>query len=257
MKIAVAAVQCRLGELSSAERIISSAVSQGVELFLLPEYFSLRGTNLLEESKVGVEFLRRLSREYSCIVAGNALKEKNGRIYNSLFIFDSGDCLGVQEKLHPTRVERNLGVSCGEKLKVFEIRGVKIAALICADILYPEICRVAGIKGVDLVLNPVVSLKKSEFPAQNMRSCLYFTRSFDNAYAIVKAGGPGKTFFGAETAGRSLISAFDGIIASYSDEDAEELVWAEVDVSLIRKYRSVNYSLHDRNVTAYLELFES
>ena len=255
MKIAVAAVQCRLGDIKSAERIVSNAAGQNIELFLLPEYFSLRGVNLLEESKVGIEFLRRLSREYSCIVAGNALEEKNGRTYNSLFIFDSGECLGVQEKLHPTRVERNLGIGCGEKLKVFEVKGVKIAALICADILYPEICRVAGIKGADIVLNPVVSLKKSEFPAQNVRSCLYFTRSFDNAYTIVKAGGVGKTFLGSEAAGRSLISTFDGIIASYSDEDSEELVWAEVDISLIRKYRNANYSLHDRNITAYSELF--
>jgi len=254
MKIGLAAVQCRIADFESVERLIS--IAEGVQVFLLPEYFSLTGVNLIEESRKGFEVIRRLSREYGCIIAGNGLEKRDGRAYNSLYIFDSGELIGVQEKLHPTKVERNMGVCCGNRLKIFEIRGVKFASLVCADILYPEICRVAGLKGVDVVLNPVVSLKKSEFPAQHLRSCLYFTRSFDNAYAVVKAGGIGRTFTGTETAGRSLISTFKGIAASYASEDTEELVWAEIDVSLIREYRRANYSLHDRNIDAYSELLK-
>jgi beta-lactamase class D len=53
-----------------------------------------------------------------------------------------------------------------------------------------------------------------------------------------------------------LISTFEGIAASYSDENAEELVSAEIGISAIRKYRQINYSLHDRNVKAYLELLD-
>ncbi|AEA47034.1 carbon-nitrogen hydrolase family protein [Archaeoglobus veneficus] len=248
----VAAVQCRVGELESAERLIAS--TDGIDLFLLPEYFSLTGKDLIKESRETVEAIRCWSSEYSCIVAGNALEKRDGRIYNTLFIFDHGEFVGKQEKIHPTKVERNMGISRGEELRVFNVRGVRIAALICADILYPEICRVAGLKGVDIVLNPVVSFRKSELPAQQLRSCLYFTRSFDNAYAVIKAGGVGRTFTGVETIGRSLISTFEGIVASYTDEEAEEIVWAEIDVSLIRMYRRVNYSLQDRNVAAYAEL---
>ncbi len=252
MKIGIAAIQCRIADFGSTERLVSTA--EGIQVLLLPEYFSLVGLNLIEESRKGFEFIERLSREYDCIIAGNGLEKRDGRAYNSLYVFDSGELIGVQEKLHPTKVERNMGVCSGSRLKVFDVRGVKFASLVCADILYPEICRVAGLKGADIVFNPVVSFKKSEFPAQNLRSCIYFTRSFDNAYAVVKAGGIGRTFTGTETAGRSLISTFKGIAASYTSEDTEELVWAEVDVSLIREYRRANYSLHDRNIDAYSEL---
>ncbi len=260
MRIKVAAVQCRVGvnsSLRSAEKLIAEGVEKGIELFVLPEYFSYReGDSLSEISRVTTRKLSEWSKEYSCIVVGNAIVRYGEKLFNAGHIFARGDLIGIQEKIHPTRIERSLGIGCGDEVRVFDVNGLKISVLICADILYPEVCRIAALKRADVVLNPVVSFKHSELPAQRMRSCLYFTRSFDNAYAVVKAGGPGFTFLGSETTGRSLISTFEGIAASYSDENAEGLISAELDISAIRRYRQINYSLHDRNVKAYSELLD-
>ena len=263
MKVKVAAIQCACGtenSFESAENLISKASQEGCDIALLPEYFSYRvGDTSLETSFKTIDWLERVSREYSMVVAGNALMESaSGKGYlNSLHIFDRGELIGVQEKLHPTKSERELGIGCGKELKIFEVRGVKIAGLICADILYPEICRVAALKGAEIVLNPVVSFKHSELPSANLRYCLYFTRSFDNAYGIVKAGGVGYTFLGEETVGRSVIVSHEGILAKYEDETKEELVMAAVDIDSIRAYKNVNYSLTDRNVRAYEELLKN
>ncbi len=257
MKLTVSAVQSRVGgkdALESAERVISSSESN---LYLLPEYFSYPvGDRSLETSKKTVKWLEEMSREYSAIIAGNTIRENEDGYYNTLYVFDSGDLMGKQDKIHPTASERALGIKCGRELELFEIRGVKISALICADILYPELCRIPGLKEADVVLNPVVSFKKSELPAQEYRYCLYFTRSFDNSYAIVKAGGFGKTFLGEDCVGRSLISMPDGIAARYSNEEREELVMAEVDLKKLQNYRKVNYSLRDRNPSALKDLLD-
>jgi predicted amidohydrolase len=263
MKVKVAAIQCACGtekSFKSAEKLISKANDQECEIVLLPEYFSYKvGDTSLETSFRTIDWLEKVSREYSMVVAGNALMESaSGRGYiNSLHIFDRGELVGVQEKLHPTKSERELGIECGKELKVFDVRGVKIAGLICADILYPEICRVAALKGAEIVLNPVVSFKRSELPSSNLRYCLYFTRSFDNAYGIIKAGGVGYTFLGEETVGRSVIVSHEGILAKYSSETDEELVMATMDIESIRAYKNVNYSLTDRNVRAYEELLKN
>ena len=251
MKLRVSAVQCRVGTekaLDSAFRLISQGDS---DVYLLPEYFSYpAGDMSLETSKRTLEWMESVSREFSAVIAGNAIVKREEGMYNTLHVYHDGELIATQDKLHPTRSERELGIRCGRKLEVFEILGIRFAGLICADILYPELCRVAGLKGAEIVLNPVVSFRESELPAQEYRYCLYFTRSFDNAYAIVKAGGAGVTFLGDECVGRSLISTPDGIAARFGDENSEELVSAEIDVSRIRDYRKVNYSMQDRNLKA-------
>ncbi|MEM2190273.1 MAG: carbon-nitrogen hydrolase family protein [Archaeoglobaceae archaeon] len=250
----VSAIQCRIGDLSSAERLSREAIEMGAELLLYPEYFSYPVLSI-EIGEKTLEFLRRISKEYSVVTSGNIVF-KEDKITNRAFIFDSGEVVGYQDKVHPTRNERALGIASGERLNVFNVRRAKICVLVCADILYPELCRIAGLKGAEIALNPVVSFKYSELPGENLRYCLYFARSFDNCYAIVKAGGFGRTFAGSDAVGRSLIASFDGVLAKSKGEESEEAVIADVDLSRIRNYRLINYSLIERNVEAYRDLLE-
>ena len=256
MMVKVAALQCRIGDMKSAYRVAKVAAEHGCEILLFPEYFSYSrlSPEVLDET---LNFLKKVSAEYGVAVSGNAVVGMEGGYYNRSFIYDSGELVGWQDKVHPTRVERQLGVKCGEKLEIFDVRGVKLSVLVCADILYPELCRVAGLKGAEMVLNPVVSFKKPDLPGTEYRYCLYFTRAFDNAYAIVKAGGFGRTFTGKDAVGRSLVATFDGILAKSCGEYSEEAVIANIDLQRIRGYKETNYSLTDRNVRAYLDLLES
>ncbi len=252
----VAAVQCKVGveeSFKSAEKLMEK---EECDLYLLPEFFSYKINDIsLDTSKKTLDWIRSVSKEFSTIVAGNIIR-KEEFYYNSLYIFKDGDLIGIQDKIHPTKSERELGIKCGKEIKIFEIDGVKISALICADILYPELSRIPALKGAEIILNPVVSFKHSELPAEKLRYCLYFTRCFDNAYAIIKAGGVGWTFLGSECVGRSLISTHRGIVAKYIDENSEDLIFAEIDLEDIRNYKKVNYSLHDRNTRVFEELLD-
>ncbi|MDI9645624.1 MAG: carbon-nitrogen hydrolase family protein [Archaeoglobales archaeon] len=250
----VAAIQSRLGDLQSAERLAKNAVNTGAEFLLFPEYFGYSKIDQRQTEEI-LKFLRNFSREYDVVTIGNVVLEDDG-IKNRALVYKSGEVVGHQDKIHPTKAEIAMGIKKGNRLNVIEVSGVRICVLICADILYPELCRVAGIKCVDIAFNPVISFKNSELPGSNYRYCLYFARAFDNAYLVVKAGGVGKTFTGTLAAGRSLIASFDGILAKASSEDAEEVVSVDFDVNSVRKFRLLNYSLFDRNVEAYSDLLE-
>ena len=253
MRIRFSAIQCKLGDLKSAERVVKRAVENGAEAVLLPEYFSYSDlARIAEKTDTTLRFLKSVSSEYGIIACGNAVVKDRG-YFNRAFLYDKGDLIGAQDKLHPTRSEREMGIKCGKEFKIFNV-GFRVAILVCADILYPELCRVAGLRGADVVMNPVVSFKKPELPGTEYRYCLYFARAFDNCYAIVKAGGFGKTFTGSEAVGRSLIATFDGILARSKNEEVEEDVTADVDLNRVEKCRKVNYSLHDRNTDVYKDL---
>jgi predicted amidohydrolase len=251
----VSAIQCRIGDWKSAKKVSIDAIEKRAEVLLYPEYFSYSEFSLEIGDKT-LHFLKETSKEFGVVTCGNIVVKEGGLIYNRALVFDSGDLIAHQDKIHPTRTERSYGVTPGKSLRVFSIRGANFCILICADILYPELCRVAALKKAEIALNPVVSFKNSELPGRDIRHCLYFARSFDNCYAIVKAGGFGRTFTGSEVVGRSLIATFEGIIAKSKFEEVEEAVVAGLDLQSIRNYREINYSLKDRNVEAYLELFE-
>ena len=248
-------MQCRIGDFDSAEKVARVAFESGAELVLFPEYFSYSKLDLGIGERT-LDFLKSLSYEAGVVVCGNIVVNDDG-LRNRAFLIDSGEVVGWQDKVHPTRTERALGIKCGKKLSVFEVRGAKVSILVCADVLYPELCRVAALKGAEIVLNPVVSFKRSELPGTQYRYCLYFTRAFDNCYAIVKAGGFGYTFTGSEAVGRSLIATFDGILAKSKDEMSEEALVAEIELERVKKCREINYSLSDRNVAAYMDLLNS
>ncbi|MFN3384281.1 MAG: carbon-nitrogen hydrolase family protein [Archaeoglobaceae archaeon] len=250
----VSAVQCKIGDMESAKRTALSAIEKGAEILLFPEYFSYAELSLTITENT-LDFLERISREFGVVTVGNVVY-KAGAIYNRAMVFEGGDEIAYQDKIHPTKTERFLGISPGKSLRIFNVRKAKVCILICADVLYPELCRVAGLKGAEVALNPVVSFKHSDLPGTELRHCLYFARSFDNCYAIVKAGGFGRTFTGAEVVGRSLISSFDGILAKSKNEESEEAVVSNLDLERIREYRAKNYSLTDRNVEAYYELLK-
>ena len=71
----------------------------------------------------------------------------------------------------------------------------------------------------------------------------------------MKAGGFGRSPCGDEIAGRSLISSPYGIMRKAKNELEPELVWTEIDINVVRSFREENYSLKDRNIKAYTELF--
>lgn len=262
-----ALIQMRVGRtleenLSEAKDMINIAASKEADVVCLPEYFFVPPadkaldaltSDLYVETK---RFLESVSEEYNLIVAGTVLERASEGYFNTCLIYDSGRLIGSQRKVHLVEREDKFGLLHGNEFHVFKSRVGTLAVLVCADVLYPEACRVLGLMGADIVLNPVASTYVDPDPTKEARPSLFVSRAFDNSYFLLKTAGVGLSLFGLRLVGRSLAAAPWGIIARASDENQPELILAELDMKLLHKLRKENYSLRKRVTSAYKPLLE-
>jgi predicted amidohydrolase len=265
MEIRAASIQMRIGRsldenLDDAKRMIEDASSQEADVICLPEYFFASHSLLTKGYSTIYEktrcFLEDISSDYDLIIAGNVIEPSGGNHFNTCFIYECGKLIGEQRKVHLTKGEEKFGLKNGEELDVFTSKICTLGVLVCADVLYPEACRVLGLKGADVVFNPVVSVYRVNDITKEARPSLFVSRSYDNCYFLLKAGGIGHSPFGKKIVGRSLIAAPWGIIASASDERGEDVVIATLDFELLKKIRDENHSLRRRVRSAYLPLID-
>jgi len=263
----VAAVQMQVGQsfeenLEEARKKVTEAAIKGAKVVVLPEYFYLpQMDDQSLETAASVtydqtfELLMALSHEKQILLAACLIEPDAHLLYNTAFIFKDGELIGKQRKVHLTAKELELGISRGNSFDIIEIDQMKVGVLVCADVLYPEACRVLGILGCDIVFNPVVSFYHNPDITKEARDCIFISRAFDNTYFVIKASGVGKTPWGDKIVGRSLIASPWGVIERYTNENKPEIIVAELDFPLLRRLRDENYSLTDRVKEAYKPLF--
>lgn len=89
------------------------------------------------------------------IVGGSHLMIEDEKLYNVAFLFRRDGTLEKQYKVHVTPSEAKWwGVTGGEKVHVFDTDRGKIAILICYDIEFPELARIAADKGANIIFVP-------------------------------------------------------------------------------------------------------
>ena len=133
------------------------------DFLALPEYYSVSQdddsvvTSSFRRNEI-VAVLRELSIRLGSVLIGGSLVERiDGSLYNRCYIFDSGEIAGHYNKIHPFDNEGRGLIREGHEYKVFDIRGMRIGILICADVLYPG--SFGNIRGLrpDLIFIPTTS----------------------------------------------------------------------------------------------------
>ncbi|MDY6958285.1 MAG: carbon-nitrogen hydrolase family protein [Halobacteriota archaeon] len=264
-EIVAASIQMRVGRsldenIDEAARLIADAANRGAEVACLPEYFSTPGVTVPSKStqekvyKRTIEFLKDESMTHEILLAGNAIELREDGYYNTCYIVECGDIIGKHTKVHITQGEERFGLKHGSEFQVFRAGTFNVGVLVCADVLYPEAGRILGLKGADIVFNPVVSFLKEEDLTKEARNSIFIARSYDNDFFLLKAGSVGKSPFGAKIAGRSLIASPWGILSSSKGEFEPEVILATLDMKMLHKMRKENYSLYRRVKEAYSPL---
>ena len=98
-----------------------------------------------------------LKLSLSQTIVTSFIEQKDDSFLNTLYIFSEGKILHTQSKhrLFPLGNEPEYFVSGEiEKMKVLDIRGFKVAVLICFEIRFPEYW--LNVRGADLILNPAM-----------------------------------------------------------------------------------------------------
>src|SRR5665648_181068 len=121
-----------------------------------PDNISLRSLIKEADSTEYIEQVKDLSQNYKIAICPGSYwqKEKNNFYHESCLIIN-GEVRLKQQQTYLARWEREFGFSRGAKIELKEIKDWKLALIISTDVFYPQVSRMAALKGADIVLSPV------------------------------------------------------------------------------------------------------
>jgi N-carbamoylputrescine amidase len=185
-------------------------------------------------------------------------KAMRGVYYNTAAVIDAdGTYLGKYRKQHIPQVagfwEKFFFKPGNGGYPVFETRYAKVGVYICYDRHFPEGARCLGLNGAEIVFNPSATvaglsqyLWKLEQPAHAVANG-YFVGAI-NRVGVEPPWEIGKFY------GTSYFVNPRGEFVATGSEDDDEIVIADIDLSMIDEVRSTWQFFRDRRPEAYDEL---
>lgn len=189
------------------------------------------------------------------LVTGSAiLPGVNDEMQNIAYFYGpDGRLLGRQEKCHFIPMEVDWGLVAGEEFGVHELPWGRIALPICMDATYYETFRIVTLLGADVVVIPTANPEDynlymalrgiwprvQETQAYGLHSCLV-----GRVFGLHLTGRSGVFAPMDMTPGRT------GVLAQTPDPESECIVWADIDIAALRRYRS------ERPLHFNVELYE-
>jgi predicted amidohydrolase len=220
---------------------IREAGLRGADFVLLPEEPDIvaqkpPGEFPLEDHPLFKEY-QLAARESNIGVAGSLSAKVGDGFANTGFVLDrSGELLGTYRKKHPAPSEEAIltAEESGDPFPVFDFEGVRLGLAICMDIHFPEMFRIYGLKGADLVCVPTMYLDytgdmlESIEKARAIDSQMYFalSRYFDKPFLAGKNMGYAKVI---APDGRVIVSTAhqEGIAIAEFDPKWRMPFWGE------------------------------
>lgn len=179
------------------------------------------------------------------IIGGSHFAIEGDGLYNISFLFRRDGTIGKQYKIHITPSERRWwGVKPGRKVEVFDTDKGKIAILVCYDIEFPELARIAVRKGANLIFVPFNTDERRAY--MRIRYCAH-ARCIENGIYVVIAGCVGNLptvknldIHYAQSAvltPSDIPFQRDGVAAECAP-NIETMIFQDLDLRLLKKHRS-------------------
>ncbi len=241
--------------LYTAEKLIKDAVSNGAELIVLPEMFSIFGDDEFEKVRAGEEYGKGVIQNFCSfqakenniwIVAGsipincediNKIKAAS-IIYNNL-----GNAVGRYDKIHLFDVKfsetesynESNTVDPGDYLVVIDTPFGKIGLTVCYDIRFPALCNSLFLAGAEIIVVPAAfPLKTGEAHWE----LLTRSRAIDNFCYIIGACQGGDHSNGRTSYGNTLTVDPWGRVVDRLDGGTAGVAYIDIDLQYLRKVRS-------------------
>ncbi|MCR8487062.1 MAG: hypothetical protein NDP22_01450, partial [Crenarchaeota archaeon] len=195
-----------------------------------------RASETIPEGRT-IKLLEKLSQEYSIYVVSGINERHEDKLYNSAVLVGPNGFIGTYRKVHLFMNEKDI-FERGREFFVFETKIARIGIMICFDWIFPEATRTLVLKGAEIICHPANLV----LPYWQKLCGL---RALENRVYIVTAnrvGIEGNLNF----TGRSIIVDPKGEIITEASRTHEELIYADIDVTLSR----------DKNITPRNNIFE-
>ncbi len=235
------------------------------QLLSLHEYKSMSPEDSIrkidEYTEDYIELFSRLSLEYNInIIAGTHLQVESDNLYNISYIFKRDGTYEKQYKIHITTNESKWwGVKPGNEIKVFNTDCGKVAINICYDVEFPEMARIACLKGAKILFVPFSTDEKHGH--LRVKICSQ-SRAVENQIFVATAGTIGNI---PSVDNMDINYAQSGIytpsdfafppeaIAGECSTNIETVVIADLDLAALERARNTGTVLNwkDRRVDMY------
>jgi len=281
MKLRVSAVQYHLHTIQSFDQFarqvkhyVRTAEEFGSDFLLFPELFTtqlmsigngqgqaLSIRELPAFTEAYLQLFASLAKQTGMhIIGGTHIIAENDRLYNTAYLFYPDGRIGRQKKIHITPTEvKEWNMAAGDKLEIFETDRGKIAIIICYDIEFPELVRMAKARGADVIFCPSCTDDRHGFHRVRYTS---HARTIENQVYVVVTGTVGSLptvdFMRANFGQAAVLTPNDvpfpprGILAEGEIND-DMIITADLDIGLLHQVRE-NGSVttwRDRRIDLY------
>lgn len=245
------------------------------DFVVFPEIFTTQLMSFLDE-KIPINAIRKVTEyteqymelfsnlaiRYNINIIGGShfVQEDDEEIYNISYLFRRDGSIEKQYKLHITPNEQKWwGISRGDQVRVFDTDCGKIAILICYDIEFPELARIATDMGAKIIFTPFCTEDRQGY--LRVRYCAQ-ARAVENQIYTVIAGTVGNLpqtenmdiqyAQSAIFAPSDFEFARDGIVGE-TNPNIEMVLIGDVDLEVLRRKRQNGTvrQLKDRRTDLY------
>lgn len=229
--------------------------------FMPPERPGLAVRRLSEYTNDYINHFTQLSIKYNInIIGGSILTIENDDLYNIAYLFRRDGSIEKQYKLHITPSEKKWwGVKAGNHVNVFDTDSGKIAILICYDVEFPELSRIAVEQGAQILFMPFCTDERSAY--LRVRYCAQ-ARCIENPVYAVMAGSVGNLPFVENVdihyAQAAILTPSDvafarDAIRAEATPNVEMVIIEELDLELLNKHKTSGSVLtwEDRRLDVY------
>lgn len=238
--------------------------SQKAHIIVLPEIFNAPyQTDLLPAYAEAIpgrtsRFLSSKAEENKVLLIGGSIPEidDTGKLYNSSCIFDPcGNMIAKYRKIHlfdidiPGQVlfKESAVFTAGEHLKRINYQGLQLTVLICYDIRFPELARMATLAGAQALFVPA-AFNTTTGPAH--WELLMRTRAVDNQLFVIAASPARNPQSSYQAWGHSMVVDPWGKVIAEA-QTGEEIIYAEINLNLLQKVRQELPILQHRRPQLY------
>ncbi len=208
-----------------------------------------------------LEMFSELAIRYNInIIGGSQFEVVDNTLYNVGYLFGRDGAIGRQRKIHVTPAEwKWWGVAGGDKVEVFDTDCGRVAVLICYDIEFPELARIAAAKGARLIFVPFNTDERHGY--LRIRHCA-LARCVENHCYVAVAGCVGNLPLvnnaDIHYAQSGVFTPADfpfsrDAVAAECNPNIETFVIQDVDIELLRRhrYRGTTQNWNDRRRDLY------
>ena len=236
MKVACIQTDIKVGDfdynISKAKQFISEAATKGAKLICLPELFATGvtlKTNNLEENNPGrtCEFLSKQAKEKKVYLLSSFIEKNNSNLpKNTMVVFNpEGLLVAKYSKNHVfTFGKENESYSNGEGVVSFSLDDFNVSTMICYDLRFPELFRIA----TDNKVNAFIVIANWPNPRKEHWRTLLKARAIENQAFVIGINRVGHSeefsFFGS-----SMIISPKGEILMEAD-DKEGVFLEDIDI---------------------------